>query len=219
MNRTERERAKNPALMLTILIIVFLIPITLAYFLYSQSASLTGGSTNHGKLLSPPLDINKLKLTNSKGQLLDNSVNTGLQPPPSATRTNGQWMLLLLNSGPCQTICENGIHNMRQIQIATGKRRERIERAVLTYSNSKKDPKLQQLLSSKRYTGTRHLLTQKATFAPMMRQHVKQSYALKTGTVYIVDPLGNIMMSYAPNTNPADIYKDMQRLLKVSQIG
>jgi hypothetical protein len=37
--------------------------------------------------------------------------------------------------------------------------------------------------------------------------------------IYMVDPLGNLMMSYAPGTDPRSIYQDIKKLLKLSHIG
>ena len=31
--------------------------------------------------------------------------------------------------------------------------------------------------------------------------------------IYIVDPLGNLMMSYEPNVNPRDIYTDLKEII------
>jgi len=42
---------------------------------------------------------------------------------------------------------------------------------------------------------------------------------LKMNRIYIVDPLGNLMMSYEPNVNPRDIYTDLKKLLRGSRIG
>jgi hypothetical protein len=37
--------------------------------------------------------------------------------------------------------------------------------------------------------------------------------------IYLVDPLGNLMMSYPGDADATGMKKDLQRLLKVSQIG
>ena len=39
------------------------------------------------------------------------------------------------------------------------------------------------------------------------------------GRIYLVDPLGNLVMSYPPGTDPRDLLKDLGRLLRLSQIG
>jgi ABC-type dipeptide/oligopeptide/nickel transport system ATPase subunit len=39
------------------------------------------------------------------------------------------------------------------------------------------------------------------------------------GAIYFIDPMGNIMMRYKPTANPSKIFKDLSKLLRVSQIG
>jgi hypothetical protein len=42
---------------------------------------------------------------------------------------------------------------------------------------------------------------------------------VNAGRSYIVDPLGNLMMSYPPDADPRGILKDLKRLLRLSHIG
>jgi hypothetical protein len=37
--------------------------------------------------------------------------------------------------------------------------------------------------------------------------------------IYLIDPLGNLMMSYAPDAKPKGMLEDMKRLLRLSHIG
>ena len=37
--------------------------------------------------------------------------------------------------------------------------------------------------------------------------------------VYLVDPLGNLMLSYAPDANPKGMLDDLKRLLRLSHVG
>ncbi len=39
------------------------------------------------------------------------------------------------------------------------------------------------------------------------------------GRIYVIDPLGNLMMFYPDDAVPTGMKKDLERLLKVSQIG
>ena len=42
----------------------------------------------------------------------------------------------------------------------------------------------------------------------------------RSGSIYIVDPLGNLMMRHAPTAAPSkDLLEDLRRLLKLSHIG
>jgi hypothetical protein len=38
-------------------------------------------------------------------------------------------------------------------------------------------------------------------------------------TLFIVDPLGNLMMSYDAEANPKGLLEDLKKLLKLSHIG
>ena len=42
---------------------------------------------------------------------------------------------------------------------------------------------------------------------------------LQSGSVFLVDPRGNLMMSYPATADPTDLRKDISRLLRASRIG
>jgi hypothetical protein len=37
--------------------------------------------------------------------------------------------------------------------------------------------------------------------------------------IYLIDPLGNLMMRFPPDPDPRKMYKDISKLLKASAIG
>jgi hypothetical protein len=39
------------------------------------------------------------------------------------------------------------------------------------------------------------------------------------GRVYLIDPIGNLVLSYAPDADPSGMRKDLARLLRLSQVG
>jgi hypothetical protein len=43
--------------------------------------------------------------------------------------------------------------------------------------------------------------------------------AAQPGRLYLVDPLGNLMMSYSPEAPPKALLEDLKKLLKLSHIG
>jgi hypothetical protein len=47
----------------------------------------------------------------------------------------------------------------------------------------------------------------------------KKPVALSAGGYFLVDPLGNLVMYFAPDINPGDMVADIKRLLKLSRIG
>jgi hypothetical protein len=42
---------------------------------------------------------------------------------------------------------------------------------------------------------------------------------LERGRLFVVDPLGNLILSYPPDADQARLLKDLERLLNVSRIG
>lgn len=217
MDRHGKHRAKRIGLVYCTLTLIFLIPILLSWYLYYQKDTLGEKTLNYGKLIQPPFPIATFHIYNQKGQLLQNQFNPQKLAQTIPT-TNRKWLLLLLAPANCPQNCQRTLYMMRQLRLATGAQMNRIERAVLTFHQAKNEPKLNQLLKN-RYPGTQYLYTSKKTFDQIIQQRVKQPYATTMGTVYLVDPLGNIVLSYHPKTNPMHMFKDIERLLKVSQIG
>lgn len=217
---TQGKTSKRPFIVLMILFLLFLTPIFLAWYAYKTHDMFGEKTTNHGHLIMPPLSISKINLFNNKGQLLDNAFTTNKAMHPSATSTNGKWMLVLMNPGECNKRCMKGLTEIRQLWRASGKNSDRLERAVITFNtNSDTNAALEQAVQSKKYAGTRLLFANQQQFTKTVKNYLQQPYIAQQGTIYLVDPNGNIMMSYKPSANPNNIYKDLNRLLKVSQIG
>lgn len=216
----QQGKHRHSIYVILVIFLLFLIPLTLALILYLEKITLGKNTTNHGKLIVPPFSITKFDLYNSKGQLLKNQIakKTIQQAVPNNRRTDGKWLMLFLYSNPCEQECQQGLYKMRQIRLATGKNRDRVARAILTYRGKSLDRKLTRLLSTE-YKGTRHLIVSKNQFERIVNDNAHVPNANKQGTLYLVDPLGNIMMLYKPNAKAKGIFKDIQKLLKVSQIG
>ena len=128
-----------------------------------------------------------------------------LTPDPGAARRH--WVLVFINNGSCDDFCWQNLHNMRQIQRALGKDMHRLQRVILTTSTIKADEKLQQWLSANE---TLHWQVAQTDLIRMLRH---------PATWYVIDPLGNIILSYSANTNPEAILDDLKYLMGVSNIG
>jgi len=191
---------KRPTSAIFLLLAIFLVPMILSWILFSEHVTL-GKSTNHGQLIAPPFPFSTLNARDDLNQ-------------SAQTQIAHHWVLMLLNTNVCDQNCQKLLYNIRQIHTATGKNMMRVQRVLLTLPNSHQtENQLHQLINSQ-YPGTIHF-----TIAPDQLQKSLASYGATQGTIFIVDPLGNVMMTYHPGSNPSGIYKDIQRLLKVSQIG
>jgi hypothetical protein len=132
--------------------------------------------------------------------------NYGELIPPRLTPLNefrGKWVLVAFDAAACDAYCERKLYVMRQVRRAQGKDMERIERLwVLTDAGK---PRADVLAASE---GTRIARNGKFDFPGTAADHI-----------YLVDPLGNLMMRFPRDPDPSRIIKDLQRLMKYSRFG
>lgn len=191
---------QRKTLILWLITFIFCIPLLAAWFAYSNGFFLSGRTTNHGTLLIPPINIQTLALQDRENQQV-------------AQKLRGKWWLLYLTAEPLDAASQRNLYYMRQIRQATGKNRDRVARAIVTVQDSTNA--YQQL--ARQFPGTGFFIISPEKIAGL--EIATKKLALARGSLYLVDPLGNIMMSYALDAPPKGILKDLERLLKVSQIG
>jgi hypothetical protein len=127
------------------------------------------------------------------------------EAPLAALR--GKWVLVSFDGAACDAYCQKKLYFMRQLQRAQGKDQARVVRLWLLTDAGRPRP---DLLAA--FEGTR------VEPAGALAARFPVSGAL-SDHLYIVDPLGNLMMRYPRDPNPSRMLKDLQRLLKVSGIG
>ena len=125
-------------------------------------------------------------------------------PPFDALR--GKWLLVMFDAASCSEACERKLYFMRQVRKAQGENQSRVERLWLVTDQGK--PPLPLLAAIE---GTRVLPVSE----PVQRAFPGNPLA----HIYLVDPLGNLMLRFPENPDPSRMLKDLQRLLRLSQIG
>lgn len=188
-----------------LLISIFVIPLIAAYFLSTHHEQMGLGTKNHGQLINPALHFNTLNLQDAQLK------------PIASPAWRGHWLLLLVVPKNCDRRCEKQIYQLQQIRTATGKESNRVIRGVLTFTRPPGNP-LPHLLQT-RFPGTYYFLTSASQFQQLVHGSVVEKVAFEPGNIYLVDPLGNLLMVYPPQTDPMGIFKDLTLLLKVSNIG
>jgi hypothetical protein len=124
-------------------------------------------------------------------------------PPFDALR--GKWVLVSFDSAACGARCERKLYFMRQLRRAQAQDMERVERLWLLIDSAVPD---KDLLPA--FEGTRVAADGRAV--PQFPGNVVEH-------IYLVDPLGNLMLRFPPDPDPSRMIKDLQRLLKYSRIG
>ena len=114
----------------------------------------------------------------------------------------GKWVLVTFDAAACDAACERKLYIVRQIRKAQGKEAERIERLWVVTDGGKPRAELLAALDGA------HVASAQLDFPG---QPLEQ--------IYLVDPLGNLMMSFPKDPDPFKMIKDLQRLLKYSRFG
>lgn len=179
----------SPKTKLLLLLLVMASPLVASYVAYYFWKPTR--SVNYGELLQ----IRRMPLERLES-LGDSGVN-GLQ---------GKWVLLSVDSGECGAACTQKLYYMRQVRLAQGKQMDRIARAYVV--NDSVTPEV-----SKEFAGTVLLKG-----APAMLADLPDPADAKEH-IYLIDPLGNLVLRYPANPDPKRMIKDLTRLLSVSQIG
>ena len=129
--------------------------------------------------------------------------------PFDFAQVRGRWVFVTVDAGACDDYCRNKLWKMRQVRLTQGKALERIERVWLVNDAQGVAPAL-----LKEYEGTwiaaaqGHAVLKQLPAGGDQRDHI-----------YLVDPLGNLVLRYPKDADPNRMKKDLARLLRVSRIG
>jgi cytochrome oxidase Cu insertion factor (SCO1/SenC/PrrC family) len=118
----------------------------------------------------------------------------------------GKWVLVTFDAAACDARCEKKLFVVRQVRRAQGAGAERMERLWLVTDDARPRPEVLAAIEGSKVEPARSV--DAAAFPGDPREHI-----------YVVDPLGNLMMRYPAEPDPSRMIKDLERLLKVSQIG
>ena len=185
--------SKSVRWQLALLAIIFLAPIILATIFYAKRDTWDLATVESGRLLDPPLQMEDMTITKAVG---GEAVNEQLK---------GHWLMMYVAPTVCKADCDRNLYNMRQVELALGKEMDRVTRIVVDIS-----PPM----------GV-HLKTLLREVYKNMPVYFATPYPkdLREGYLYVVDPIGNIILEYSPESKPKDLLSDMERLLKASKIG
>jgi cytochrome oxidase Cu insertion factor (SCO1/SenC/PrrC family) len=152
------------------------------------------GHVNYGELIEPA------KIRDAQLQTLDGA-------PFQWSDVKGEWVLLTVADATCDETCRTNLIYMRQVRLAQGNETERIERVWLLSDGGLPDPAL-----LAQHPGLRVLRARAGGVALML----PGTMSLRD-RIYVVDPLGNLMMRFPQQPDPRRILKDLSRLLRHSK--
>src|SRR4051812_21204230 len=190
------EARRRGRQMLLIIAALFLVPVLVAFAMYYGHLWRPAGSSSKGELITPARPLEVVGLRNPDGS------------PAGADALQGKWTLLYIGDGACDEACRTALVFGRQTRLALNNEMTRVQRVFLATGHccaqdyfAREQPGLVALDAS----------NASALLAQFPGEHADG--------LYIVDPLGNLMMRHDAAHTTKDLLTDLKKLLKLSHIG
>ena len=177
--------------------VIFVLPFTIAATLHLLNVH--PSSHSYGELVNPPQPLQTVLLHDAQGKAV------------TPQQWLKKWTVVTVATSACTEPCQAQIHLLKQVNIALDKDAHRVQRILMmpiaasaeaTAALQKQYPDLVILSGADAET---------IKFASQFKG--------TAGSVYLVDPLGNLMMRYPQNMNPKGMLTDLKKLLKNSWAG
>ena len=181
---------------------LFLLPLGLAFVIYYGTGWRPSAHVNHGVLINPSRPLPPVHLA-----------------PPAATEGaprvaafgGGLWALVYIGDGGCDAACRGALYVMRQTRLALNNDMTRTTRVFLATANC-----CAREFLAREHPGLTVLGATGADGEALLREFPA---AGREHQLFVVDPLGNLVMSYDARQNPHGLLEDLKKLLRLSQIG
>jgi hypothetical protein len=198
------------------LALMFFAPLGLSFYLYyGHGHWLPRGRVNAGDLIEPPRPLPELALplTANEGGAGGGAGTTNPQ------FLKGKWTFLYVQRGTCDAECLRHLYDTRQVRIALDREMTRVQRVFIGDADCCDAQELRaahpDLILIRSSPDDAPLLA----LLPGSASTPSSQDARDFRRIYLVDPLGNLMMSYAADAKPKGMLEDMKRLLRLSSIG
>jgi len=122
-----------------------------------------------------------------------------------------QWLLVMVGEGTCPQTCEEQLYRQRQLREMLGKEKDRLDKIWLVPDEGAIRPDLLQILQVGEPVTI--LRVDPAALAAWLQAAPGQALA---DHLYVVDPMGEWMMRFPVQPDPAKVKRDLDRLMRAS---
>lgn len=181
---------------------LFFLPVLAAFWLYYIGGWRPAGNTNHGELVQPARPLTAAPLVQIDGS----------PTPPGLLR--GKWTLLYIDDGACATPqCRKSLWTLRQTRLLLAEDMDRVQRVFVAEKGC-----CDRMFLETEHPGLKVLALPAAGSAdPAWIDGFPRTAGVPH--VFIIDPLGNLMMRFDLRQDPKGLKSDLEKLLKLSHIG
>ena len=197
MTTNPPSRWQARAVIIGIFMLFFIPPMVAVWLNAYQPNWNPFGHSNRGDLIQPAVFVQVDSLKALDGLSFDEKYLTS------------RWTMVYLDSGSCESACKKALSVMRQVRLALGRDRERLQRLFINLDNG---------------TAARNRRVELLAQFPGLRiAEMKENsqLALKTrdikGAMWLIDPRSFLMMRFPAQIPTSDMLKDLQRLMKLSK--
>ena len=161
---------------------------------------------NRGELIDPPQPLVNVPMISPDGSDVD------------LTNLFGRWTYVFFVEAGCDESCKQLADAVERVRLSQGKNEKRVRLMVITLSPDALSSvdEIRLIMPKTIVLGVN--AADKEQLLPQFMSSGEAS-ALQSGSIFLVDPMGNLMMSYPAKADPTDLRKDISRLLRASRIG
>ena len=194
-----RDVIRSGRIKMVLLFLVCAAPVIASYFTFYVIKPQT--RSNYGELILPVKALPAAQLHQLDGK------------PYAFSEMKGKWLLLAIDDGACAQPCQDKLFKMRQLRLMQGKEKDRLERVWLIDNDAQLETQLIRAYDD--------MLMLRAGGAPLLNAFPAQEgpAASRRDHIYLIDPLGNLVLRYPKDADPMKMKKDLERLLRYSRIG
>lgn len=199
-----KRRSMMPLILILVISLAPVVFALLAYYVPALGLR-PAGTNNYGTLIEPQRPMpgpDALGLTDLNGNTFE------------LADLKGQWLLITADDASCPESCVRKLFILRNSHASQGKDVERLSRIWFLTDDGAVDP---QILEA--YKGTHMLRADPARLAGFLAPGADDTDAALKGPMWIIDPLGNLMMAFPPDADPIEVRDDIRKLLRNSRIG
>jgi hypothetical protein len=181
---------------------LFFGPLAIAFWLYYAGGWRPQGMTNNGELIVPARPLPTVALQFANGE------------SAPANLLQGHWTLVYVGDGACPKDCQTALYSMRQTRLSLANEATRVDRVFLAASQC-----CDRSFLEREHPGLKVIDASAANAQTLLATFPPRAAAATNYTLYIVDPLGNLMMRHDGQKPTRGLLSDLRKLLKLSHIG
>ena len=178
------------------LLMIFGLPLLMAWFIFHYYAGTFHGGLEHGELITPARKLDPPLMHNLQGDVVPTDLFRGkwtlVYRVPNQGNATGNGV-----DNPCDKDCLALMDTLRRVRIAQDRSMLEVRRVLSLPESAARVPGI-----ADQFDKGLHVVT-------------AADWPLQAGSVYLIDPQGFLVLRYPPGFDPTGLLKDLKHLLRV----